>query len=62
MIDTQTKACSACAHWKKLSETEGECRVRAPQTVVFKVDEETKFETKFPVTLADDWCGEYTGK
>lgn len=60
MEATKTKACSACINWNKVDGDQGECRVRAPQTIVFKVDEETQFETCFPVTAADDWCGEYS--
>jgi hypothetical protein len=56
---TDIKTCSACKYWNKQSDAEGECRVRAPQTMVFKVDEETRFETRFPVTKAEDWCGEF---
>lgn len=57
--DTDTQTCSACKYWNDKSQGEGECRVRAPQTMVFKVDEETQFETRFPVTKAEDWCGEF---
>lgn len=55
----EIKTCSACKYWNKQSDAQGECRVRPPQTVTFKVDEETKFETVFPVTKAEDWCGEF---
>lgn len=59
MTKTVTKSCAACAHWNRVEGSEGECRVRAPQTIVFKVDEETQFETIFPVTSESDWCGEF---
>ena len=25
-----------------------------------EVDEEVRFESKFPVTATNDWCGDYT--
>ncbi|WP_442891210.1 hypothetical protein [Congregicoccus parvus] len=56
---TVAKACSACAYWKSSSATFGECRRHAPQTVVFKVDADTKFESRFPETKAADWCGDF---
>lgn len=61
METTQIKeaACGACAFWKKTGENAGECRVQPPQAIAFKVDEETRVETRFPVTEATDWCGEF---
>jgi len=38
----------------------GECRRHAPQTIAFEVDDEVKFESMFPVTAAEDWCGDFT--
>ncbi len=62
-MTTSTKAdiktCSACRYWNEQSDNEGECRVRPPQAISFRVDEETHFETVFPVTKAEDWCGEF---
>lgn len=58
---TATKSCAMCAHWKS-SGTKGECRRHAPQSIVFKVESGVKYEAKFPITKADDWCGDYTGK
>ncbi|WOO41390.1 hypothetical protein [Rubellicoccus peritrichatus] len=55
-------ACQQCAYWKASNETQGECRRNAPQSVVFAVDESTRFETHFPVTEASDWCGEFEAK
>ena len=57
-----TKTCSACAHWKELTADKGECRVHAPQAIVFNVDAETRFESRFPETKAADWCGEFSAK
>lgn len=56
------KTCASCAFWKATDEEQGECRVRPPQAVVFRVDDETMVETCFPVTEASDWCGEFRAK
>jgi len=63
-MTTQTieKTCAACTFWKGLDNHKGECRVRPPQTIAFKVDEETKIETCFPVTQDSDWCGEFKAR
>ncbi len=54
-----TRACEACTFWNKLEESHGECRRHAPQTVAFEVDDEVKFESMFPVTAGEDWCGDF---
>jgi hypothetical protein len=55
-----TAVCSACKHWSnESSASQGECRRHAPQTLVFTIDAETKFESRFPITQASDWCGEF---
>ncbi len=59
---TATKTCEACANWKPTTDSQGECRAKAPQTIVFQVDENTKIESRFPVTQSDDWCGEFVAK
>jgi len=56
------KTCQECAYWNAVDAGQGECRVRPPQAIAFRVDEETKVETCFPVTKAMDWCGEYRAK
>jgi len=55
----QTEACAKCAYWKATADNEGVCRRQPPQAITFEVDDEVKFETRFPVTAADDWCGEF---
>lgn len=55
-------SCSKCTYWKSVSSDRGECRRNAPQSVVFAVDEDTRFETHFPETSAKDWCGEYVAR
>jgi hypothetical protein len=54
-----TWACAACTFWNKLDGEHGECRRHAPQTVAFEVDDEVKFESMFPVTAGEDWCGDF---
>lgn len=59
---TETKStvsCSSCRYWDAKGSDEGNCRRRAPQAVVFRIDEDLKFETRFPTTAATDWCGEF---
>lgn len=59
---TTTKTCASCTHFNASSDSQGECRRRAPQTVVFEVDDNVKFESRFPAVAESDWCGEYTAK
>jgi hypothetical protein len=55
-----TAVCSACKHWShEASAQQGECRRHAPQTLVFTLDDKTQFESRFPLTNAIDWCGEF---
>ena len=56
---TTTRACGNCTYWNEVEGTQGECRRHAPQTIAFEVDEEVKFESMFPATAADDWCGDF---
>ena len=58
----KTALCEACTYWEAKSGEVGECRRHAPQTVVFNVDTEVKFESRFPLTKAQDWCGDFTAK
>jgi hypothetical protein len=59
---TQTAACGKCVYWHNTSPEKGECRRHAPQTVVFQVEENVRFESTFPATKAEDWCGDYEAK
>lgn len=56
-----TAKCESCTYWQAKASA-GECRRHAPQTVAFTVDDNVKFESKFPVTQAADWCGDYSPK
>ncbi|MEM7697865.1 MAG: hypothetical protein AAF236_05615 [Verrucomicrobiota bacterium] len=53
------EACSTCAYWKSTNDSTGSCRRQPPQAIRFEVDQEVQFETRFPSTSADDWCGEF---
>lgn len=61
-IDTTQSTCNACAFWKDTGADSGECRVNPPQAIAVNIDAQTRIETKFPVTAADDWCGEFEAK
>jgi len=52
------KRCYECLHWKKgiATEMRGKCVRFAPQTGQFDNT------GKFPVTLKDDHCGEFSGR
>lgn len=56
------KTCTACAFWNETDSKAGECRRHAPETIVFEVDDEVRFESRFPATKATDWCGEFKAK
>lgn len=59
---TSTRQCASCSFWQSQSGDNGECRRRAPQPIAFKVDEDVRYEARFPTTTAADWCGEYSPK
>lgn len=64
MKATQTEtapACAKCRYWQP-ADMDGECRRHAPQAVVLNMDEETKFESHFPITAGEDWCGDFQAK
>lgn len=55
-----TSTCSDCKHWSnQANASQGECRRHAPQSLVFVIDAQTKFESRFPATKAQDWCGDF---
>ena len=59
-IKAQTATCASCQYWYHDADTsQGECRRHAPQMLVFHIDDDVKFESRFPATLASDWCGDY---
>jgi hypothetical protein len=57
-----TASCQACAYWKSIESTKGECHRHAPQAIVFNVENGLKFESHFPLTAAEDWCGDFSEK
>ena len=55
--------CENCTYWQAAkSGSAGECRRHAPQTIAFTVDDNVKFESRFPATKAQDWCGDYAAR
>ena len=54
-----TKTCSECIHWNMLDTNKGECRRQPPQQIAVKLNDETQYETHFPVSKSSDWCGEF---
>ncbi len=57
--EIKTKACGKCVYWKSMDSNSGECRRHAPQMIAFEVDDVVKFESRFPMTAAEDWCGDF---
>jgi hypothetical protein len=57
-----TASCQACAYWKNTESMSGECHRHAPQAIVFNVENGLKFESHFPLTAAEDWCGDFAQK
>jgi hypothetical protein len=57
-----SKSCDACSHWNSESTDTGECRRRAPQNIVFKINEEVSVKAQFPSTVKSDWCGDFEDK
>ncbi|MGH8017002.1 MAG: hypothetical protein ACREIA_01720 [Opitutaceae bacterium] len=55
-----TALCGQCTYWKNVDSNTGECRRHAPQTIAFTVDQDLKFESRFPRTKASDWCGDFS--
>jgi hypothetical protein len=35
-------------------------KIHAPQTIMFKVDNDVKYESHFPVSKGDDFCGDFS--
>jgi len=60
--ETKTESCAQCTYWKATTADQGACRRQPPQAISFEIDDEVKFETRFPTTSADDWCGEFSAK
>ena len=54
--------CETCTYWQAKADTTGECRRHAPQTIAFTVDDDVRFESRFPLTKAADWCGDFAAR
>ena len=60
IVETHVEACGSCRYWKPGDASNvGQCRRHAPQSIVFNVDEKLQFQSRFPETAAEDWCGDY---
>jgi hypothetical protein len=59
IVETHVEACGSCRYWKPGESDAGQCRRHAPQSIVFDVDETLQFQSRFPETATDDWCGDY---
>lgn len=64
MIDGQ---CETYRFWEPVDDVYGECRIRRPAVIGIdrndgsgrrNIDHERDL-TKWPITICDDWCGEY---
>lgn len=56
--------CESCRFWKVGDYPhDGQCRAHAPRVFVLRNPGETAdFETAFPVTSRNAWCGEFVKK
>lgn len=48
--------CSNCSYWDALDGNDGLCRRMPPMVVL---DDEDEWVSKWPETLASNWCGEF---
>jgi hypothetical protein len=48
----ELKACQVCRFWQQTSGTDGHCRRRSP-----RASRDGNY-ARWPITKADDWCGE----
>lgn len=55
------RRCYDCYYWNEDSKERGACRRHAPAAQVLAADRPGAPETSaaWPVTRADDWCGEF---
>jgi hypothetical protein len=53
---SEVRACHTCRWWDNdgSSSDRGACRFNPPS--VFWIDDDGKFETRFPVTFDSEWC------
>jgi len=55
--------CSACQYWKPFGDKTGECRCKAPLPYLVDPKNETfRKEARWPLTMADQGCGEFKAK
>jgi hypothetical protein len=53
--------CAICAYWQPLEESsfQGQCRRHAPRP---EVSDSVHMLAAWPVTNAQDWCGDFSAK
>ena len=57
--DNETPTCGNCRFWDERSGGDGYCRRHPPRPQVVRLLEaDTDRYAVFPVTAAEDWCGE----
>ncbi len=61
VADTHVEACGSCRYWKPPTggEQVGQCRRLPPQAIVFRVEDQVQFVSRFPDTRQEDWCGDF---
>lgn len=65
----KVSSCKACAFWHSLDMATtgvendgGECRRRAPSPAAQPEDDYTSPYAAWPITFAEEWCGEWERK
>lgn len=54
--------CVDCAYWDACSPPDGRCRRHAPAAAAGDQTGETGSTASWPLTLAQDWCGEWRAR
>lgn len=52
-------SCEGCMFWKEISGYSGMCRRYPPTIPPKEIDDREEGYWSFPMTMADDWCGEF---
>ena len=56
--------CGSCKFWEQLCDKspDGYCRINPPVILLFPGrDPDEQVETRWPVTMEEDWCGKFEG-
>ena len=58
------RRCANCVYWDEQTSTgptpEGFCRCHAPRPRTYRAGHDEEYRA-WPLTLADEWCGEFAG-